>query len=265
MILAPESVAKFAGLLADRSRAAICLALLDGRAWTAGELGRQAGITASTATEHLNLLVDAGLLAQDRQGRHRYVRLASPEVARLIEDIAIAAGQPAQPRSLRSVRVAADLSAARTCYDHLAGVLGVRLFDALVGARLIAVTDGLALTTAGRSWFADLAGPDALRPATSRPLLRACLDWTERRAHLAGALGAVLHSQLVARSWIRPCPGSRAVRVTPVGERSLRELLGLELADASDTGVTGASPASRPSWPFGAAVGAHPQRSPDRI
>ena len=251
MILAPESVAKFASLLADRSRAAICLALLDGRAWTAGELGRQAGIKASTASEHLNLLVEAGLLAQERQGRHRYVRLASPDIARLIEDIAIAAGQPARPRSLRTVRIAADLSAARTCYDHLAGTLGVRLLDAMVGGGLIAVTDGLALTTAGRSWFTDLAGPDALRPATSRPLLRTCLDWTERRPHLAGALGAVLHGQLVARSWVRHCPGSRAVRVTQAGECALRELLGLDLAAASETAVTGVSPASRPSLPPG--------------
>jgi len=229
MILAPESVAKFASLLADRSRAAICVALLDGRAWTAGELGRQAGITASTATEHLNLLVGAGLLTQERQGRHRYVRLASPEVARIIEDIAALAGAPSAARSLRTVRAAADLSAARTCYDHLAGKLGVGLFSVMVDGGLIAVTDGLALTAAGRSWFTELAGPDALRPPTSRPLLRTCLDWTERRPHLAGALGAVLQRQLVARSWVRPCQGSRAVRVTPAGQRALRELLGLEL------------------------------------
>ena len=242
MILTPESVANFSGLLADRSRAAICLALLDGRAWTAGELGRQAGITASTATEHLNLLVGAGLLAQERQGRHRYVRLASPEVARLIEDIAALAGKPAAARSLRTVQAASDLSAARTCYDHLAGRLGVGMFDAMVSGGLIAVTDGLALTAAGRSWFTDLAGADALRPATSRPLLRACLDWTERRPHLAGALGAVLYRQFVARSWVRTRPGSRAVRVTTAGHRALGELLDLDLgADDVRLGAAGAS------------------------
>ncbi len=240
MILSPESVARFASLLADRSRAAMCLALLDGRAWTAGELARQARVAAPTASEHLNQLVSAGLLAEERQGRHRYLRLASPEIARLIEDLAIAAGQPTPARSLRSVRAAADLAAARTCYDHLAGALGVGMFDALVDRGLIAVTDGLTLTPAGRSWFADLAGPEALRPSRSRPLLRSCLDWTERRPHLAGQLGAVLHGQLVGRSWVVPAPGSRAVRITAAGGTALGELFGSGLA-----GLTG--PQSRPA------------------
>lgn len=226
MILAPESVARFASLLADRSRAAMCVALLDGRAWTAGELARQASIARPTASEHLNLLVGAGVLVQERQGRHRYLRLAGPEIARLIEDMASAAGQAAPARSLRAVNAAHDLAAARTCYDHLAGALGVWLFDSMAAAGLIAVTDGLALTSAGRSWFADLAGPEAVQPARSRPLLRSCLDWTERRPHLAGQLGAVLHRELVRRSWVRPLPGSRAVRVSPEGEAALRDLLG---------------------------------------
>jgi DNA-binding transcriptional ArsR family regulator len=240
MILSPESVARYAAMLADRSRAAMCLALMDGRAWTAGELARHAGIAAPTASEHLTHLVEAGLLTEERQGRHRYVRLAGPEVARLIEDLAVAAGQPAPTRSLRAVRAAQDLAVARTCYDHLAGTLGVWLFDAMVGGGLLSTADGLALTTAGRSWFIDLSGPDVLRPPRSRPLVRSCLDWTERRPHLAGALGAVLHQQLVGRSWVRPCRGSRAVRVTPEGERALGELLGAELP-----GLGTAQPAAR--------------------
>lgn len=229
MILWPESVARFAAMLADRSRAAMCLALMDGRAWTAGELARHAGITAPTASEHLTQLVQAGLLTEERQGRHRYLRLAGPEIARLIEDLALAAGQPASARSLRTVRAAQDLAAARTCYDHLAGALGVWLFDAMVSGGLMSTRDGLALTTAGRSWFIDLAGPDVLHPPRSRLLVRTCLDWTERKPHLAGALGAVLHQQLVTRSWIRPCRGSRAVRVTLEGEVAITELLGAEL------------------------------------
>ncbi len=229
MILSPDSVARFAAMLGDRSRAAMCLALMDGRAWTAGELARHAGIAPPTASEHLNQLVQAGLLAEERQGRHRYLRLASPDVARLLEDLAVAAGQPAPTRSLHAVRAAEDLAAARTCYDHLAGALGVWLFDAMVAGGLFNTADGLVLTTAGRSWFTDLAGPDALRPPRSRPLARACLDWTERKPHLAGALGAVLHQQLVSRSWVRPGRDSRAVRLTPEGELAIAELLGAEL------------------------------------
>jgi DNA-binding transcriptional ArsR family regulator len=240
MILSAESVARFAAMLGDRSRAAMCLALMDGRAWTAGELARHAGIAAPTASEHLTQLVQAGLLAEERQGRHRYLRLAGPEVARLLEDLAVAAGQPAPARSLRAVRAAEDLAAARTCYDHLAGALGVWLFDAMVAAGLLSTADGLALTTAGRSWFIDLAGPDVLRPPRSRPLARACLDWTERKPHLAGALGAVLHQQLVSRSWVRPCRDSRAVRLTPEGELAIAELLGAELP-----GLSAIKPAGR--------------------
>jgi DNA-binding transcriptional ArsR family regulator len=240
VILDPESLARYASLLADRSRAAICLALMDGRAWTAGELARQAGIAAPTASEHLNLLVSAGLLSEERQGRHRYVRLADADVARLLEILSVAAGRPAPARSLRAVRAASDLAAARTCYDHLAGALGVRLFDAMIAYGLITEADGIALTAAGRSWFTDLAGADALRPPRSRPLLRTCIDWTERRSHLAGALGAVLHQQLAARSWIRHSEGSRAVRVTSSGEAALYDLLGIEVVSAPEPRVAGA-------------------------
>ncbi len=232
MILAPESVSSFAGLLADRSRAAICIALLDGRAWTASELAACAGIARPTVSHHLNQLVDAGLLADARQGRHRYVRLASVEVAELIEHVANVAGRPAPVRSLRTVRAAENLARARTCYDHLAGALGVRLFDAMLAAGLLCAASGLTVTPAGRSWFAELGGPEAVCSGR-RPLVRACVDWTERRTHLAGALGAVLYQQLVARRWVLPQPGSRAVRVTPAGERALAELLGVQLAEPS--------------------------------
>ncbi len=131
------------------------------------------------------------------------------------------------------MRAAADLAAGRTCYDHLAGELGVQLYDALLGNGLVTETDGLALTAAGRSWFTELAGPEALRPPRTRPLLRTCIDWTQRRQHLAGALGAVLHGQLVDRAWIRHSAGSRAVRVTPAGTAALADLLGIEAGPAA--------------------------------
>lgn len=220
------SIADFASLLADRSRVSICLALLDGRAWTAGELARHASIARSTASEHLDLLVEAGLLEQLRQGRHRYLRLASPEVAQLVEDLAAAVGVPARPTSLRDVRASRELAAARTCYDHLAGSLGVQLYDGLVHARLLAVEDGLALTPAGRAWFVELAGEQALHPRGSRPLVRSCLDFTERRPHLGGALGATLCDELLRRGWIVRSRDHRVIDLTAEGSRSLGGLLG---------------------------------------
>ncbi|GAA3248137.1 winged helix-turn-helix domain-containing protein [Pseudonocardia petroleophila] len=223
------SVAAFAALLADRTRAGICLALIDGRAWTAGELAAHTGVARSTASEHLTALVSAGLLAEERQGRHRYVRLAGPGIAALVEDLAGAVGTPRPPVSLRSARAAGELSAARTCYDHLAGALGVALFDALVGADLVRTRDGLALTGPGREWFTGLAGETALWARGSRPLLRTCLDWTERRPHLGGRLGAVLHRELLRREWVVPLPRHRAVRLTPVGATGLADLLGRDL------------------------------------
>ncbi|HUG84053.1 MAG TPA: metalloregulator ArsR/SmtB family transcription factor, partial [Euzebya sp.] len=201
-----ESVARFAGVLADRSRTAMCLALLDRRAWTAGELARHVGVARSTASAHLTVLVQAGLLIEERQGRHRYVRLADAEMAQLVEDLAATVGEPRRPTSLRTVRADWHLAMARTCYDHLAGALGVGLFDALVRAQLISVDDGLVLTDSGRAWFIDLAGDAALQPVGGRPLLRTCLDWTERRSHLGGILGAELCHQLVERSWITRAP-----------------------------------------------------------
>lgn len=228
-VLTADSLARFAAVLADRSRAGICLALLDGRAWTAGELARHVGVARSTASEHLTVLVSAGLLAEERQGRHRYLRLADPETAQLVEDLAAAVGVPGRPSSLRAARAAGQLAAARTCYDHLAGVLGVRLFDALVDAELINARNGLALTSAGRVWFADLAGAGALHPSGTRPLVRTCLDWTERRSHLGGSLGAALCHQLLERAWITRTAQHRGVTLTPTGAQALADRLNLDL------------------------------------
>jgi DNA-binding transcriptional ArsR family regulator len=238
VLFTAESIARFAGLLADRSRAAMCLALLDGRAWTAGELARHAGVGRSTASEHLTLLVEGGLLAEERQGRHRYLRIADQQTAQLVEDLALAAGQPARPNSLRTVRAAEQLATARTCYDHLAGDLGVTLFDALVAKELIAVKDGVVLTPAGRAWFTDLFGDASLRVRGSRPLLRTCLDWTERRHHLGGVLGAVLCHEFFENAWITRAKHPRALTVTPAGSRALSDLLGVNIpATAGSTGV----------------------------
>ena len=183
----------------------------------------------STASEHLNVLVSAGLLAEERQGRHRYLRLADPQTAQLVEDLAATVGTRPAILAARAARAAGQLAAARTCYDYLAGVLGVSLFDALVDAELINTRNGLALTSSGRVWFADLAGAGALRPCGTRPLVRTCLDWTERRSHLGGSLGAALCHQLLERAWITRSAQHRGVTVTPTGAQALADRLNLDL------------------------------------
>ena len=168
------SMARFASVLADRSRATICVALLDGRAWTAGELARHVGVGQSTTSEHLSVLVDAGLLAEERQGRHRYVRLAGPDVAQLVEDLASVAGADEPGTGLRAVRVRRDLAAARTCYDHLAGRLGVAVYDAMVARGLVTTRDGLSRTPKESSGWPSSGG----RPTTP-PGVRWCEPaWT---------------------------------------------------------------------------------------
>ncbi|MCH0539142.1 winged helix-turn-helix transcriptional regulator [Streptomyces sp. MUM 203J] len=221
-------LAETAGLFADRTRAAFCQALLDGRAWTAGELARHAGVRASTASEQLSRLIAGGLLTEERQGRHRYVRLAGPEAAALVEALTSYAPDTPHPRGLReSVRLSAE-ARARTCYDHLAGRLGVILADAMTARGLVATDSGLAVTVEGRAWLADALGHRP-PPGSRRPLVRACLDWTERRPHLAGALGAALCATALDRQWVRRVGSGRAVKVTPQGARAFRELLGAEV------------------------------------
>ncbi|BCM65844.1 MULTISPECIES: ArsR/SmtB family transcription factor [Streptomyces] len=225
-------LAALAGLIADRTRAACLLALLDGRAWTAGELARHAGVAASTLSGHLGRLVAGGLLAEERQGRHRYVRLADARVAQLVEDLAaqvpVAVVRQA-PRTLRAASAGAAMARGRTCYDHLAGRLGTVLTDALTERGLLRQDTGFALTDAGVEWFGR-AGV-ALDLSGRRPLARACLDWTERRPHLAGAAGAALCRHALEAGWCVRVGSGRAVKVTPLGERVLSDLLGIAGAD----------------------------------
>jgi DNA-binding transcriptional ArsR family regulator len=228
----PTGLAGTAGLLADGTRAAFCLALLDGRAWTATELARHAGVAAPTATGHLNQLVAGGLLAEERQGRHRYVRLAGPEVAALIEDLsALAPPRPAPRKTLSVVTRDRALARARTCYDHLAGALGVAVTDAMADRGLL--SQGAALTDDGIDWFAALGVP--LPPGSRRPLVRLCLDWTERRPHLAGVAGAALCGHALSSGWVTRIGTGRAVAVTDAGRAALLALLGLTPADFEET------------------------------
>ncbi|WP_107117092.1 ArsR/SmtB family transcription factor [Streptomyces curacoi] len=223
-------LARLAGLIADETRAACLLALLDGRAWTAGELARHAGVAASTLSEHLGKLVSGGLLAEERQGRHRYVRLADARVAQLVEDLAaqVAPSAVVRPRNLRESSAGSAMTRGRTCYDHLAGRLGIAVTDALTVRGLLVQDTGFALTDAGLRWF-DAAGIHLDRGGR-RPLARACLDWTERRPHLAGVAGAALCRHALDAGWCVRIGSERAVKVTAAGERALSELLGIDEA-----------------------------------
>ncbi|MEU0371013.1 helix-turn-helix domain-containing protein [Streptomyces sp. NPDC006283] len=224
-----QDLAAFAALLADDTRAGFCLALLDGRAWTAGELARHGGVAASTASEHLGKLVAGGLLAEERQGRHRYVRLADDRVAHLVEELAAhaaPAGPKPPPRTLRESTAATAMARGRTCYDHLAGRLGITITGAMTARGLLSQDAGFALTERGTRWFAELGVP--LDRTGRRPLVRGCLDWTERRPHLAGVAGARLCRHALDAGWCVRIGSERAVKVTADGERVLQALLGIE-------------------------------------
>lgn len=228
----PARFAEIAALAGDPARAAMLHALMDGRALSASELARVGGVTPQTASGHLARLTESGLLAVVKQGRHRYHRLASAAVAQMMESIMQVAAKTAPPRPaiVAGPRDAA-LRAGRTCYDHLAGRLGVAIADALVaGGQVELDGDAGLVTDDGLALFGRI-GLDVTAPATPgrrrRVLCRPCLDWSERRPHLAGAVGAALCGHCFAQGWIRRQPDSRAVSVTPKGQQALRDAFGL--------------------------------------
>jgi hypothetical protein len=206
--------------------------LMDGRALTASELAQLAGITAQTASSHLMRMTEAGLLQMEKQGRHRYHRLASPAVAQMIEGIMRLAAPATDKKPVRTGPRDAALRAGRTCYDHLAGHLGVSIADALINAgHLDLGPDAGEITPSGIRLFGNAGiSVEAIAAKSSRILCRPCLDWSERRPHLAGAIGAALCSHCFDRGWIRRVEGTRAVSVTPDGQRQLRETLGVNLS-----------------------------------
>ena len=223
------SLSETGALIGEPSRTAMLVALMDGRALTAGELARAAGIAPATASGHLARLVDGGLVAVAAQGRHRYFRLASPAVAGMIEGMMGVAGMVDAARRCRPVRSGpADhaMRHARKCYDHLAGEVAVRIADFLVGASYLELSaDAAAMPPAGADFLERLGL--AIEPARQRVLCRPCMDWSERRPHLAGAVGRSLYRFLLDRHWIRPTPGTRAVAVTPAGALALRRHFGI--------------------------------------
>jgi DNA-binding transcriptional ArsR family regulator len=236
-------VARAAGLMAEPARAKVLMALADGRALPASLLASEAGVSPQTVSGHLRKLLDGGLLAVERSGRHRYYKLSGAEVAAAVEALArIAKPQPI--KSLRQSTRAAALREARTCYDHLAGRLGVALLDGLVRRDALTRTDGgigadrrpedplaqqlpdgpYALGPNATDVFGEL-GVDLDHQPARRQLLRFCVDWSEQRHHLSGQLGASIVDSLLANNWLRRRPNQRAVDLTDAGEEALADLL----------------------------------------
>ena len=241
-------LAAAAALFADASRARMLSALTDGRALPASVLASESGIAASTASEHLGRLVAGGLLTVETSGRHRYYRLADERVADAIEALSVLAPQP-PITSLRAATRASALRRGRTCYDHLAGRLGVAVTESLLARGVLERTDGRHGTVRGpEDPLANAVphhpyrlGPTAGKILTDlgvdvgaitagdprRPLLRFCVDWSEQRHHLAGGLGAALLARMQQAGWLRRLPTRRAVELTPTGRAILADVLAL--------------------------------------
>ncbi|WP_213294060.1 ArsR/SmtB family transcription factor [Paraburkholderia sacchari] len=215
-------LARVAALLADPGRAAMLWALMDGSARPAGELTMIAGLSPSAASAHLARLAEGGLLKPEVRGRHRYYRIATAEVAAAIEalmNVAHAAA-PAQPVTRAARTVPVEMRHARTCYDHMAGEVAVRVFDRLVeGGWLVRNDDDLEVTEQGvarlSNWGVDLEALHARR----RRFACTCLDWSERRPHLGGALGAALLERFTSNGWVERASRPRVLRITPLGQR----------------------------------------------
>jgi DNA-binding transcriptional ArsR family regulator len=235
-MVAAANMVEIAALVGDTARATMLSALMGGQALTSSELAGLAHVSRATASGHLNKLMQARLLAVTQKRRNRYYRIASPLVANMLETIKAVAALEAPPRyQPRSARDDA-LRFARTCYDHLAGRLGVAIADALVRKNYTVLSDeGGELTAAGKTFLLQF-GVKLTRVSGSRRIFcRPCLDWSERRFHIAGHVGAEICRCCVEKGWLTRQHGSRAIRLTPSGRRGLRDLFGVDLADRTES------------------------------
>jgi DNA-binding transcriptional ArsR family regulator len=221
------SLAEVAALIGNPARANILTALMDGRASTAGELAYVAGVSPQTTSGHLAQLSGAKLIVAVKQGRHRYFRLASPKVARMLEGIMVVASEGPE-RYRPRWRGDDQLRTARTCYDHLAGRLGVALADALVRRKHVTLLqDGGTVTRAGARFLSGFGVSVDEVSESRRAFCKPCMDWSERRPHLAGALGAALADRCLELGWVTRSRDSRALKISPKGARGFADAFGI--------------------------------------
>jgi DNA-binding transcriptional ArsR family regulator len=226
-------LAEVGALVGDPARANILAALMDGRALTASELAYVAGVAPQTASGHLAKLAGANLLALTKQGRNRYYRLASPAVGHMLEGILAVAALHLPPRRRTVSRIDEEMRTARTCYDHIAGRLGVGIADALAAeGHVVLGEDGGEVTPDGAAFLAVLGVDLAARKGSTRAYCRSCLDWSERRPHIAGLLGASMCRRFLDLGWVERRRDTRALTISAAGKSGFAENFGLQLTDA---------------------------------
>jgi DNA-binding transcriptional ArsR family regulator len=228
-MLNTNQIAEIGLLVGEPSRAAILLALMDGQAFTATELARCANITPQTASSHLARLAQASLITVQKQGRHRYHRLASTEVARMLEGIMnlAASNERCTPKPFVGPRDEA-MRLGRTCYDHFAGRLGVAIADGLIKQKFVEFDDEVGLVSdQGTTFFAKHGIKIPISSRSARPLCRPCMDWSERRPHIAGNLGAAICTHFLEKKYARRINDSRAVALTANGKTALQSIFGI--------------------------------------
>ncbi|CAM2846135.1 winged helix-turn-helix domain-containing protein [Paenibacillus sediminis] len=224
-----SNVAMVAALVSEASRAAILTALLDGRFHPASELAHMAGITPQTASFHLNKMVDANIVTVQKQGRHRYYGIRNQEIAQVLESL-LSIAPPAQIKSLRQSSEDKAIRLARTCYDHLAGNLGVQLTESLITMGVLYEDENeFRVTHQGKEFFTSFQINLQEVKRRRRSLSHKCLDWTERRHHLAGALGNAILEKLFELKWIERLSNTRAIKITPNGKKGLKEIFSIDV------------------------------------
>lgn len=225
-----SNVAMIASLVSEPSRAAILTALLDGRFHTASELAHMAGIKPQTASFHLAKMTEAQVVTVEKQGRHRYYGIQDPEVAKVMESL-LSIAPPVPIKSFKQASENEAIRLARTCYDHVAGHLGVQIMSFFMQKGILSEDqDGLHITQQGEIFFADFQINLKNTRQKRRSFSHKCLDWSERRHHLAGALGSALLDRLFELHWVEHLPTTRAIRITAEGKRGFKEVFSIEIS-----------------------------------